>query len=93
MMAFKLILYVSEYDQEMPQSYTWHREKEPQSTNSKAISSLFPREMIAKLGRTLNTTQQNKDQKQNHNTGATLNNESKITEPPPCIEQHGFLRN
>ena len=41
-----------------------HREEESQSTNSKAISSLFPREIIAKLGRTLNTTQQNKYQTQ-----------------------------
>ena len=47
-------------------------------------SSLYLNEMIAKQIRALSTAQQNKDKTQNPQIlGATINNESTATEPPP----------
>ena len=50
---------------------------------SKAISSLFPIKIIAKLERTHSNVQQNMEQTQNPTMGSTINNESTTTEPPP----------
>ena len=68
----------------------WHREEEPHnnhetpgSKQSKAITFLFPIEMIAKLEWTQSSTQQNIEQLQNPKLGVTINNESTTTEPPP----------
>ena len=49
---------------------------------SKATSSLYPIEMIAKLEWTQSNTQQNIEQLQNPTMGVTINNESTTTEPP-----------
>ena len=49
---------------------------------SKATSSLFPIEMIAKLEWKQSNTQQNIEQLQNPTMGVTINSESKTTEPP-----------
>ena len=51
--------------------------------STKATSSLFPIEMIAKLGRIQYNAQQNREQLQNLTMGVTINNESTTTEPPP----------
>ena len=48
---------------------------------SKATSSLFPSEMIAKLETTLSTAKQNRDHE--INMGATINNDSTTKEPQP----------
>ena len=50
---------------------------------SKATSSLFPIEMIAKLQWTQSNAQQNIEQLQNPTMGVTINNKSTTTEPPP----------
>ena len=50
---------------------------------SKATSSLFPIEMIAKLEWTQSNAQQNIEQLQNPSMAETINNESTTTEPPP----------
>ena len=47
---------------------------------SKATSSLFPIEMIAKFEWTQSNVQQNVEQLQNPTMGVTLNNESTTTE-------------
>ena len=49
---------------------------------SKATSSLFPIDMIAKLEWTQRNTQQNIEQLQNPTQGVTIK-ESTTTEPPP----------
>ena len=49
---------------------------------SKATSSLFPIEMIAKLECTQSNAQQNIEQLQNPTMGVTINNKSTTTEPP-----------
>ena len=74
----------SEYDQEIPQSQTadkpmvlWGRDtQQSQDTRktNKAIRSLFPIEMIAKLEWTQSNAQQNIDQLQNPTMGVTINN-------------------
>ena len=63
---------LTEYDQEAPQSHTadqpmapWGRDITLTVRQSIPTSSLFLREMIAKLGRTLTTAHQIKDQSQN----------------------------
>ena len=43
--------------------------------------------MIAKLERTHSNVQQNMEQAQNPTMGATINNESTTTEPPPKYDQ------
>ena len=43
--------------------------------------------MIAKLERTHSNVQQNMEQTQNTTIGATINNESTTTEPPPSNDQ------
>ena len=50
---------------------------------SKATSSLFPIEMIAKLEWTQSYAQKNIEQLQNPTIGVTINNESTTTELPP----------
>ena len=50
---------------------------------SKATSSLFPIEMIAKLEWTQINAQQNIEQLQNPTVGATINNESTTSELRP----------
>ena len=50
---------------------------------SKATSSLFPMEMIAKLDWTQSSAQQNIEQLQNPTMGVTINNKLTTTEPPP----------
>ena len=82
---------VSEYDQKIPQSHTadqltaqWGRAtRHQEDKQSKATSSLFPIKMIAKLERTHSNVQQNMEQTQNPTLGATINNESTATKPPP----------
>ena len=61
------------------QSQNIHQEDK----HSKATSSLYPIEMIAKLERTQSNAQQNIEQLQNPTMGVTINNESITTEPPP----------
>ena len=73
------------------QTNTWHRgiAKKSHTTitrndkQSKATSSLFPIEMIAKLEWTQRNAHQNKEQLQNPTMGVRINNESITTEPPP----------
>ena len=58
----------------------------PEQKNSKsckAISSLFPINMIAKLELTQTNAQENIEQLQIPTTGVTINNGSTTTEPPP----------
>ena len=81
---------VSEYDQEIPQSQSadkpvasWGRARHQEDKQSKATSSLFPIETIAKLEWTPSSAQQNIEQLQNPKMGVTINNESTTTEPPP----------
>ena len=50
---------------------------------SKATSSLFPIEMIAKLEWTQSNAQQNIEQLQNPTMEVTINNQSTTTEPSP----------
>ena len=50
---------------------------------SKATSTLFPIEMIAKLEWTQSSAQQNIEQLQNPIMVVTINNESATTEPQP----------
>ena len=50
---------------------------------SRAISSLFPIHIIAKLECTLSNVQQNIEQLQTHTMGVTINKKSTTTEPPP----------
>ena len=73
------------------QTNPWHREGEPhnnhetpgrQTKQSNQLSH-FPIEMIAKLGWTQRNAQQNIEQIQNPIMGATIDNESTATEPPP----------
>ena len=58
---------------------TRHQEDE----QSKATSSLFPIEMIAKLECTQSNAQQIIEQLKNPTMGVTMTNESTTTEPPP----------
>ena len=87
---------VSEYDQEIPQSITNCRQtrgivsknhttitRHQEDKQSKAASSLFPVEMIAKLEWTQSNAQQNIEQVQNPTIGVTINNELTTTEPSP----------
>ena len=82
---------VSEYDQKIPQSHTadqltapWGRATRHQEDKwSKATSSLFPINTIAKLERKHSNVQQNMEQTQNPAMEATINNESATTAPPP----------
>ena len=86
---------VSEYDQDIPQSKTgnkpvilWGRATQQSrdtinTKQSKATSSLFPIEMIAKLEWTQSNAQQNIEQLQNPTVGETINNESITTKLPP----------
>ena len=57
------------------------RHKENKQSN--ATSSLFPIKMIAKLEWTQSNAHQNIEQLQNPTVGATINNETTISEPPP----------
>ena len=72
------------------QATPWHCEERPTTITrlqedklSKATSSLFPIEMIAKLEWTLRNVEQHIEQLQNPIMGITINNESTTTEPPP----------
>ena len=74
-----------------PQTNPWHRENEPHNNNShktpgrqksKATSSLFPTKMIAKLEKPQHTAQLNMEQRTTA-MGASINNESTTSEPPP----------
>ena len=64
---------IRKYHNHKLQTNPWHSEEEPHNNNtrhqddkqSKATSSLFPTEMIAKLERTQSITQQNIEQLQN----------------------------
>ena len=81
---------VSEYNQEIPQSQTHGTARKTHTTTtrhredklSKATSSLFPIEMIAKLEWTQSNAQQNMEQLQTPTMGVTIN-KSTTTEPPP----------
>ena len=87
---------VSEYDQKIPQSDTVDQLTAPrrratghqEDKQSKATNSLFPIKMIAKLERTHSNVKQNMEQTQNPTMGATINNESTTTEPPPKNDQY-----
>ena len=80
---------IRKYHNQKLQTNPWHREEEPQDKHetpgrqSKATSSLFPIEMIAKLEWTQSNAQQNIEQLQNPTIGVTIINESTTTEPPP----------
>ena len=78
---------VSEYDQKIPQSQTADKSmalrgrdktipRHQEDKQSKATSSLFPIEMIAKIDWTRSKAKQNKEQLQNPTMGVTINNES-----------------
>ena len=54
---------------------------------NKAISSLFPIKMIAKLGWTQSNTQQNIEQLHSPTMSVKINNEPTATEPPSYNEQ------
>ena len=80
---------IRKYHNHTLQTNPRHREEEPRTLRamrqednlSKATSSLFIIEMIAKLERTPHTALQNKVETQNSNTmGTTINNESTVTE-------------
>ena len=60
--------------------------RQQEDKQSIATSSLVPIEMIAKLELTQSNAQQNIEQLQNPTKGATLNNESTTTEPPPYTD-------
>ena len=82
--VIRLFCMLSEYDQEMPQSDTIDQPMEaPKNDNSdmtfrtqqsKATSSLFPSEMIAKRHRT-QTTKQGDNTQPSQTIGATTNTE------------------
>ena len=82
---------VSECAQKIPQSHTadqptarWGRATRHQEDKKvKQSAFLFPIKMIAKIERTHSNVQQNTEQTQNPTMGATINNESTRTEPPP----------
>ena len=86
----KIVSMIRKYHNHKQQESPWHCQEEPQTIprhqedkQSKATSSLFPIEMIAKLEWTQSNAQQNIEQLQNHTVGATLNNESATPEPLP----------
>ena len=80
---------IRKYHSHKLQTNPWHRKEEPHNNHetpgrqSKAISSLFPIVMIAKLEWTQSNAQQNIEQLQNPTLRATINNESAPTEPSP----------
>ena len=81
---------IRKYHNHKLQTNLWYREEEshnnhetPERQKSKATSSLFPIEMIAKLEWTQSNAQQNIEQLQNPTMGVTINNESTTTEPAP----------
>ena len=57
--------------------------KHQEDKQSKATSSLFPIEVIAKLEWTQSNAQQNIERLQNPTMVVAINDESTITEPPP----------
>ena len=65
--------------------------RHPEGKQSKAISSFFPIEMIAKLEWTQSNALQNIEQLQNPTMGVTINNRSTTTEPPPKNRQQPKL--
>ena len=67
---------ISDYDQD-----TARKNRHKEDKLSKAISSLFPVKMIAKLEWTQSNAQQNIEQLQNPAMGETINKESTTTEP------------
>ena len=64
---------------------TWHHE----DNKSKAISSLFPSEMIAKLERIQSTEQHNKDQTKSPQTMGATNNNSTTALEWAAVETNG----
>ena len=85
---------IRNYHNHKLQTNSLHCEEEPHNNHKtqgrhkedkqrKAISSLFPIIMIAKLEWTQSNAQQNIEQLQNPTMGETINNESTTTEPLP----------
>ena len=82
---------IRKYRNHKLQTNSSRREEEPHNNltryqkdkESKAASSLFLIEMIAKLKWTQSNTQQNIQQLQNPTMGVTINNESTTIEPSP----------
>ena len=85
----KIVSMIRKYHNHKLQTNPWYREEEPHKNHktpgrqSKAILSLFPIKMIAKLEWTQSNTQPNVEQLQNSTMGVTINSESTTTEPPP----------
>ena len=77
---------IRKYHNHKLQTNPWHREEEPHSNHetpgrqSKATSSLFPIDMIAKLEWTQSIAQQNIEQLQNPTMGVTINNRTSALE-------------
>ena len=82
---------IRKYHNHKLQTNTWHLFSKSHTTitrhqedkQSKATSSLFPIEMIAKIEWTQSDAMQNIEQLQNPTMGVTINNESITTEPSP----------
>ena len=84
---------IKKYHNHTLQTNSRHREEEPQNNNNhKTLGrqtkysiqlSLFPIMMIAKQEMTHSNARQNMEQTLNPTMGATINNESTTTGPPP----------